>query len=684
MTKKTSKSQAVATKENKAAKETKAVKEKKVEHAVAPESAPAPESVRAPESAPAPDNAATPEAKAPPVRFPINRFEYLCYRREHEKASRLLLDLLHNIDSHYGVMMDVDEWAQSAEAGDIMDDHLLTRLTSAITTLMADPSYTISDYGIGRLVLYQRWLSALFASSPFRNADHILRSLSVDEDAKNMIDLRHSEFRKFQLFYLPVSEVRLDWDIFWAYNKQMAASLATSILSSRFLGTPSAHQKREMLLRWLPNHLDQIESVDQLPMGVLHDMYMHCSYADYPLKHDIKKPINTLIRRKLATLNLLDVQRRAALPEAGSKPVIVVVLEWFSKNHSIYRTHSQTMVAMRERFHVIGMGYNDRVDQAGREVFDEFILLEGNGLWEHAGHVRRVCEERQAQIMYMPSVGMFPITMVLACLRVAPLQMMALGHPATTHGHAMDYVVVEEDYVGDEACFSEKLLKLPKDGMPYRPSAAMQAMEPPQRPVVPDEVLKGKTVVKIAVAATTIKLNPGFFETCAEIARKASVPVQFHFLVGQASGITFPQVRNVIRRFLGDRAVTHKHQNYDRYMAVIVGCDMFLNPFPFGNTNGIVDTVWAGLMGVCKTGREVHEHIDEGMFRRLGFPEWTIAHTREEYVQSALRLIDNAAERASLEQKLCGPQAIEKLIFTGRPEILGQRMEEIWKEAIAG
>jgi predicted O-linked N-acetylglucosamine transferase (SPINDLY family) len=239
----------------------------------------------------------------------------------------------------------------------------------------------------------------------------------------------------------------------------------------------------------------------------------------------------------------------------------------------------------------------------------------------------------------------------------------------------MDYVVVEEDYVGDDACFSEKLLKLPKDGMPYRPSVALQELQLPE-PHEPTDV------VKIAIAATTIKLNPGFFEACVRIANEAKTPVQFHFLVGQASGLLYPQVRNVIRRFLGDKAVVYKHQNYDAYMKVIAGCDMFLNLFPFGNTNGIVDTVWAGLMGVCRTGREVHEHIDEGMFRRLGFPEWTIAHTTDEYVQAALRLIDNPEERAQLAGEVCGQQAVEKHIFKGRPEVLAKRMEKIWKDLL--
>lgn len=141
-------------------------------------------------------------------------------------------------------------------------------------------------------------------------------------------------------------------------------------------------------------------------------------------------------------------------------------------------------------------------------------------------------------------------------------------------------------------------------------------------------------------------------------------------------------MRNLVRRLMGDKATVHKHQNYGSYMTVIAGCDLFLNPFPFGNTNGIVDTVWAGLVGVCKTGREVHEHIDEGMFRRLGFPDWMIAKTNEEYKASALRLIENADERAELSAKLAGPQAIEKLIFAGRPEILGERMEALWKEQL--
>jgi len=600
------------------------------------------------------------------MKFSISQFEHHCYRHEHEKASRMLLELLNKIDQNYGVLMDVDTWAQSGEARDIMDEHLLTRLTSAVTALVTDPGFTISDMGIKRLMLFQRWLAAMFAASPFRNADHILRSFGVDEDARNAITLRNNEFRKFQLFYLPESEVRLDWDVLWKHDKVTAASLATTIMSSRFLGTPSAHQKREMLLRWLPERLAEVDNVDALPMGVLHDMYMHCSYADLPGKHDIKKPINTLIRRKLASLGIHDVKRPAVKAAAGEKPVVIVVLEWFSKNHSIFRTHSQTMAAMRDRFHLVGMGYNGRVDEGGKAVFHEFIPLEGANLWDTARQVSTVSDERQAQMMYMPSVGMFPHTIFMTNVRVAPLQIAALGHPATMHAGCIDYVSVEEDFVGDPACFSEKLMRLPKDGQPYVPSKLLTDIAP--------SVPERGDYLNIAVTASAMKLNPRFLDACRQIIETAGIPVRFHFMTSWAEGLDIAYVRRLVESALPrSNVLVYGGLSYSAYLKVINVMDMFVSPFPFGNTNGIVDAFTLGLPGVNLCGREVFEHIDSGLFERAGMPAWLTAHSIDEYVRAAVRLATRHDEREALRRQMIGKKAVER-IFEGRPEAFGRHV----------
>jgi HMW1C N-terminal/HMW1 domain 2 len=601
--------------------------------------------------------------------FNLDLFERHVHRREYEPAARELLALLHTLDANYGATGDGFRAQLTGEfRADELNDHLTTRIAAATGFLFSDENFQLSPEGLSQLLNWQRWMSTLFAASPFRNADAILRALNgASPNDPDRLVIQGKDLHKFCLLYGPESRIPLDLDALWESSPPLAAGLALVLLAPRFLGTPVAHEKRELLLPWLARRLPEIEDLDVLPTGILHDVYMHCSYADRVDKHDIKKGINALIHRKLEAKGIYPLKPPAP-PVDGTKPVLMVVLEWFNASHSIYRTHSRTLEAARERFTVIGLGHGF-VDRAGREVFDEFIEIPATGLYEQLNFLRDTARAKGAHALYMPSVGMHALTMFLANVRLAPVQAMALGHPATSHSEEMDYVVVEQDYVGDPACFSEELLVLPSDGMPYRPSsAAKQLALPPRRPDFPE-------TVHVAIAATTMKLNPGFMAACKQIADQVAKPVHFHFMAGQAVGWVYIQVARLVKHYLGDRATVHPHAAYDEYMKRIASCDLFLNPFPFGNTNGIIDTITAGLVGVCKTGREVHEHIDQGMFERIGLPPWMVAKTVDDYVKAAVRLIGNDEERVALAREFAGPQAVEKYFF-GRPEIFGQLLLE--------
>jgi len=600
--------------------------------------------------------------------FNLERFEYHAYRRQHEQAARELLALLAMLDMNFG-QLSPEFSAKPTMTGlrdSEIDAHLLSRIAAATMCLFADPDFQLSPAGFNQLLSWHRWLSTLFAASPLRNADAVLRTLNVRGPESEALEVASSDLTKLCLLYNGDSHVPLDLDALWAVHPQLAAGLCITLLAPRFCGSIESHAKREIILPWLAARLEKLDSLDVLPTAILHDAYMHCSYADRADKHDIKRGINALIRRKLQEWNLHTLPQPKP-PKAGDKPVLLVVLEWFNAAHSIYRTHSRTMESARKQFHVIAVGAKN-VDAAGRAVFDAFHELpETDGMHGQLQFIAELAQQEGVHALYMPSVGMYPLTMFLTNMRVAPLQAYALGHPATTHSPEMDYVVVEEDYVGDPACFSEELLLLPSDGMPYRPSASAQGLS------IEAPIRETPQIVEIAVAATTMKLNPGFLSALARITNECGREVRFHFLVGQAIGLVYEQVIHLVRQFLGDRAVVHRHQPYDGYMRVIAGCDMFLNPFPFGNTNGIVDTISAGLVGVCRTGREVHEHIDEGLFTRLGLPSWLVAHTTDEYVAAAVRLIRNDAERCELRRRYAGSDKVQ-VLFQGRPEILGQKL----------
>lgn len=122
------------------------------------------------------------------------------------------------------------------------------------------------------------------------------------------------------------------------------------------------------------------------------------------------------------------------------------------------------MIAARERFYLIGVG-NDAVDLAGKAVFDEFHVLEGNNVVSKLDHLKAICEKWCSRF-YMPSIGMDLTAIFASNIRLAPVQVIALGHPATTHSDFIEYVIVEDDYVGSENvlannyCVYQKMLSL--------------------------------------------------------------------------------------------------------------------------------------------------------------------------------------------------------------------------------
>jgi hypothetical protein len=607
-------------------------------------------------------------------KFSLEKFEYLCYSRQHEPAAKELVRLLALLDSQYG-QLGANFQAKplaGVNAQDV-DQHLLARMAGAISSLFADPEFMISEPGFLLLMPYHRWISTVFAAGPYRNADHVIRSLNTEGHGTDgdgqAFRVAPKDYFKFCLLYSPESEIPLDVNAVWNHNKIIAASLFLTLMSPRFLGTPAAHSKRELLLGWLPEHLPEVPSLDPLPLGILHDVYMHCSYADLPQRHNIKAAINVLIRRKLEAVDIKDrsadalAAARQHLHPEKKKPVMLVLMEWFTGGHSIYRTHSLTLEGAREKFHVIGMGYENTVDELGRAVFDEFIpIARSEDFFSAIRMIVNTANQHTPAVFYMPSVGMFPITMFMCNLRIAPLQVAALGHPATTRSDKIDFISVEDDFVGDPACFSETLMRLPKDGQPYRPSASSKKEYP--------EVKKSTEKVKVAVAATTMKLNPRFLLACRRIADSVKTPMEFHFLVGQAQGLVYPQVNSLVKRFLNN-AVVHQHQPYEQYMATMNECHMFLSPFPFGNTNGIVDAATLNLPGVNLSGAEVFEHIDEGLFGRLGLPDWLTAKSFDDYVAAAVKLIDEPKTRDKIAKDLAKRKAIEN-IFKGNKKAFGE------------
>jgi predicted O-linked N-acetylglucosamine transferase (SPINDLY family) len=234
-------------------------------------------------------------------------------------------------------------------------------------------------------------------------------------------------------------------------------------------------------------------------------------------------------------------------------------------------------------------------------------------------------------------VGLSPIVIALAALRLAPAQAASFGHAATTASPAIDWMILPDDFVGDPALFAERLLRLPPAAMPYRMREGFDYAAARARA---SAVRADGGPVRIALPASAMKLSPPLFDALAEAAAAARRPVQVHVFPLGCIGLGFAE----LQRRLAERlpfAVVHEEQPYDAYADRLAACDFFVCPFPYGNMNSIVDAALLGLPGVCLDGAEAHAHADAAYFRRMGFPDPLVAATRAGYVAAIVRLADD-------------------------------------------
>ena len=598
-------------------------------------------------------------------KLSLNEFEYAVYNRNYEVAARMLVNFLSLIDKNYGAMPDQIARNSALPNGHYCSiDHFTSRLTAAISALFSDREFRISPDWQVKLLNYHRSVNYIFTASPVLNADHVLNAIANPEDAlpgNSSEQQILSNLFKFCFMYTSESSKPIDMDAIFARSPKLAINLAFVLASSRFLESHSAHRKREFLLGWLPKKLEEYGTLANLPTGILQDLFMGCSYADRPDKHEIKRSINKVLRKDLLTAGFADLNQTI---EPHIKPKIFVMLECYNESHAFFRFHSDGLRALKKRFHVIGFGYQDVVDNYGQKIFHEFVTLDRN--IELGNQIQAMLDHAKSytpSAIFYPSIGMFPLSIHLSNLRMAPIQLTAIGHGASSMATCIDYYAVDNDFVGDPETFSEEVIALPTDAVPFVKSSNLPK-------TMPTIQRSDDGIVRIVVDATKMKYNPRFIETCRLIVHRSSIHIEMHFIFSSITGLIALHLKKVILDAVPN-AIVFDHMPHDKYVAHLVSCDLFINPFPYGNMNETVDMLEIGLPGVCLSGPQIHERIDAGIFQRVDMPDWTIAANIAEYVAAALRLIENKKERDQITNNLKSNKMMD-VLYEGRADILSE------------
>ena len=260
--------------------------------------------------------------------------------------------------------------------------------------------------------------------------------------------------------------------------------------------------------------------------------------------------------------------------------------------------------------------------------------------------------EAQPDVLIYPEIGMDPMTVKLASLRLAPVQVASWGHPETTGLPTIDYYLSAEDLepVGAQASYSERLIALPHLGC-FVQSARVESAA-----IDLDAWgIEARTPLLLC-PGTPFKYAPEHDSIFPEIARRLG-RCRFVFFAHWARGLSEKLRQRLATAFSREGldfdqfAVFIPWQQKPAFYELLRRADVFLDTIGFSGFNTALQAVECGLPIVTREGRFLRGRLASGILRRMGLPE-LVAQSEEAYVELAVRLARDAEYREHIRGRM--------------------------------
>jgi len=261
-------------------------------------------------------------------------------------------------------------------------------------------------------------------------------------------------------------------------------------------------------------------------------------------------------------------------------------------------------------------------------------------------------------VLIYPEVGMDPLTVQLASLRLAPVQAASWGHPETTGLPTIDYYLSAEYLEPPQAQenYTERLVALPGIGCYYvRPHVVSRD---------PDFAASGITadVPLYVCPGVPFKYTPPHDDLLIGIARR----------VGSCRFIFFSHTLQYLTQQLRDRIAGKfraagldfaEHVTFIPWQdsagsyGVLENADVFLDTIGFSGFNTAMQAVQCGVPIVTREGAFMRGRLASGILRRMGLSE-LVTDSNDAYVELAVRLGTDIDYRNDVRRRIVGSRDV--------------------------
>jgi len=274
--------------------------------------------------------------------------------------------------------------------------------------------------------------------------------------------------------------------------------------------------------------------------------------------------------------------------------------------------------------------------------------------------MRHAVEAKQLHALVFAEIGMDPGNYLLAHSRLAPVQIATHGHVYTTGVSTIDWYVTYDMFeckAGHQLCkgdaqehYSERLALM--NGLNYYSEPDQPKSVTPRARLLDNQ---GKPLpddaILYIVPQTLYKITPEFDAVYKNILLKSpTARLVLKELKGELGKIIMARLKKTMPEVL-DRIIMMPALDDDDFLSLYRVADVMLDPYPFGGYTTTFEGFSAGMPTVTLPHSMMMGRCTLGMYERLGVTD-LIAKDKDDYVNLAVKLGEDAAMRADIKQRI--------------------------------
>lgn len=496
--------------------------------------------------------------------------------------------------------------------------HALNAFVKQLLYFFTQPDFTIPDSRASKFIDLNGVISNAVAMSDFGNTDPYVRILLGQE----------RNFTKLLALYSARNSFSIDRKLLFAASPTLATQWYFCFTEGYRNGCAS-----ENTLSQLRQH---IAYEDDRLIGInsfTHHAYFGATYIDHEHDYLVKQRINRLFQSTpLCGKNIRNTPK--------NKRIAVLTSMWFPRQ-SVYRSQHPFLAHLAQTYELVLVHLGHRRDDLDTDLFTEVRYYDAGN---DANNLEAV-DPNDFAMAYFPDVGMSIESIILANMRIAPIQVSNYGHPVSTFGSRIDYWIGGQDTEQADRArehYSERLVLIP--GCAQAPVPLEYQRQYPtlsESPVVVNCTWSGQ------------KINSEHLQRLKAIANSCHTPVVFHFFPGGAVlGNAYIPLKRSIEEALGaSRVKVMPSLEYEAYMQQLEAAHFAIDAYPFGGYNTAVDLLTLQMPIVTLRGNRFYNQSTAYLLSTVELNE-LIATTDEEFILTAIRMIDDREFRDRMRRRL--------------------------------